>query len=180
MGEDAPLEVLAEEDLLHTWHFTARRLTLRFDGQEIVRDIEVHRGSAAAVAFDELGRVALIRQYRIPLGRWTLELPTGGREEGETAEATVRRELVEEVGLEPGALEPLVRFANAPGHSTQWTDVFLAEGCRTVDRSVVGPEEEASTVVRVPLAEAVAMVERGEIMDAKSMLGLLTAARRLP
>lgn len=179
MNDHVPMEVLGEEDLLQTWHFIARRLTVRFDGQDLVRDIEVHRGSAAAVAFDEEDRVALVRQFRIPIRRWTLELPTGGREEHETAESTIRRELVEEVGLLPDTLEPLIRFANAPGHSTQWTDVFLARSCRTVSRATAGPEEALSSVVRMPLAAAVELVERGEILDAKSMLGLLAAARRL-
>jgi ADP-ribose pyrophosphatase len=178
VSDNSPIEILEERDLLTTWHFVVRRLRLRWSGQEITRDIEVHRGSAAVVAFDEHDRVALVRQFRIPVGRWTLELPTGGCEEGEQPAETAARELTEEVGLVADGLEPLVRFANAPGHSTQWTHVFVAASCTTVDRTPVGVEEQDSKVVRLPLAEAVELVERGEILDAKSMLGLLTAWRR--
>lgn len=172
-------EVVEERDLLVTWHFVVRRLRLRWGGADVTRDIEVHRGSAAVVAFDEDGRLVLVRQFRIPLRQWTWELPTGGCEVGELPVDTARRELAEEVGLIADDLEPLVRFANAPGHSTQWTEVFLARSCTTAERAPVGPEEENSQVVRLSLEEAVARVERGEILDAKSMLGILTAARRL-
>ncbi len=176
---DSPIEVLEERDLLSTWHFAVRRLRLRWSGQEITRDIEVHRGSAAVVAFDERGRVPLVRQFRVPLQRWTLELPTGGCEESERPIETAARELAEEVGLVADRLEPLVDFANAPGHSTQWTHVFVARSCTTVERTPQGVEEGDSHVVRLSLAEAVRLVETGEILDAKSMLGLLTAWRLL-
>lgn len=178
MSGNSPIEVLEELELLTTWHFAVRRLRLRWSGQEITRDIEVHRGSAAVVAFDEHGRVPLVRQFRIPLRRWTLELPTGGCEDDEQPGETAARELTEEVGLLAARLEPLVRFANAPGHSTQWTHVFAATSCTTVDRTPLGVEEQDSSVVRLPLASAVELVEKGEIVDAKSMLGLLTAWKR--
>ena len=59
------------------------------------------------------------------------------------------------------------------------TTVYLATGCTPVARSLHGPEEEHSRLLHVPLDDAVAMIERGEIADAKSVAGLLLTERRL-
>ena len=59
------------------------------------------------------------------------------------------------------------------------TTVYLATGCTPVARQLHGPEEEHSRLLHVPLADAVAMVERGELTDAKSVAGVLLTERRL-
>lgn len=177
-GEDAPAFVtVAEQDLLETYHFTVRRVTLEHGDVTFDRDIEVHPGSVAVVALTDGGRVALVRQYRVPLGRWTLEIPAGRPDAGEDAVRCGTRELREETGLVPGSVRVLTRFANSPGHSTQWTTVLLATGCTPGDHGRVGPEEEAMTGVTLPLDEALGLVDQGVVCDAKSIIGLTRAAR---
>jgi len=178
-AEPAPFVTLTEEDVLRTYHFTVRRTTLRESAQTFVRDIEVHRGTVAVVAVTGDGRVALVRQYRIPLGVWTLEIPAGGVEDGEEPRETAARELAEETGLRPGRMRLLTRFANAPGHSTQWTTVFLATGCTAGAAAPAGPEEQSLSLVLVPLADVDALVEEGAVCDAKSVVGLIRALREL-
>lgn len=169
----APYEVDEGADVLQTWHFTVRRHTITPpDGEPVTREIEVHRGSAAVVALDDSRRVTLVRQYRLPLRRWTLELPTGGLEPGEDPATTARRELAEETGLIPGIWVELGRFANAPGHSTQWTTLFMASDCRRGPTSRIGLEESTMAVQVLGLDEVAEAMQDGRIVDAKTIIGL--------
>jgi ADP-ribose pyrophosphatase len=124
--------------------------------------------------------VTLLRQYRPPYERELIEVPAGMRDvPGEPAEETGRRELVEEVGLTAGKVILLTSMIPSPGMTDSVCEIYLATGCTPVARSVHGPEEEHSEVLATPLTDAVAMVARGEITDAKSALGLLLAERHL-
>jgi 8-oxo-dGTP pyrophosphatase MutT (NUDIX family) len=173
----APYEVDAGADVLGSWHFTVRRHVLTPpDGHPVTREIEVHRGSAAGVAVDGEDRVTLVRQYRLPLRRWTLELPTGGVEDGEDPATAGRRELTEETGLVPGEWSELGRFANAPGHSTQWTSLFLASRCHLGPTRRSGLEESTMSVQMLTFDEADSFVRNGSIVDAKTIIGLAWAA----
>ncbi len=154
------------------------------DGSTFQRDIVRSPGAVAAVpvVFDAEGNpsVALIRQYRPPYEREIIEIPAGMRDvDGEPTEETARRELVEEAGLVPATLELLTELLPSPGLTDSVTTIYLASGCTPVPRSLHGPEEEHSAILHVRLDEAVAMVVRGEITDAKSVVGLLLTERRL-
>jgi ADP-ribose pyrophosphatase len=154
------------------------------DGARFVRDVVRSPGAVAVVpvTVDGDGRtmVTLVRQYRAAFDRDLLEVPAGMRDvPGEPAEETGRRELIEEVGLSAGEMELLTDMIPAPGMSDSVCAIYLATGCSPVERSLHGPEEQYSEVLALPLDEAVAMAERGEIADAKSALGLLLAERHL-
>jgi 8-oxo-dGDP phosphatase len=154
------------------------------DGELFERDLVRSPGAVAVVpiTFDADGRatVTLVRQYRATFERDLLEVPAGMRDvPGEPAEETGRRELIEEVGLAAGHLELLTDMIPSPGMTDSVCAIYLATECRSVERSVHGPEEQHSEVVTLPLDEALTMVERGELTDSKSALGLLLAERRL-
>jgi ADP-ribose pyrophosphatase len=124
--------------------------------------------------------VVLVRQYRAPVDDLVLELPAGIKDvDGEAPEETARRELAEEAGYEAGHIEFLTRFNNAVGFSDEEIDIFLATDLTEVPQDVQGVEEQHMTVERVPLAEALALIERGELRDAKSVTGILLTLRRL-
>lgn len=150
------------------------------DGTTMKRDVVHHRGAVAVVALDD-GAVVLLRQYRAPVQAEVLEIPAGTRDvEGEDPADTARRELEEEAGLSCESLEELGTFFNSPGFCDELSHVFLATGLRAVPRRPDGAEEEWMAVERVPLLEAEAMIDRGEIRDAKTIIGLLLALRRVP
>ncbi len=141
-------------------------------------------GAVAAVplVFDAEGNpsVVLIAQYRAAYEREMIEIPAGMRDvDGEPPEETARRELAEEVGLAPGRLDLLIEMVPQPGLSDGTTMVYLATECSPAPAQPHGPEEEHARLLHVPLSEAVAMVEAGEISDAKSVAGLLLTERRL-
>lgn len=154
------------------------------DGQPFRRDIVRSPGAVGVVPlmFDAEGNpsVVLVRQYRPPYETEIVEIPAGMRDvPGEAPATTARRELVEEVGLVAGAIEHLVDIYPSPGLTDSVTNIFLATDCRATARDVQGPEEEHSVVLHMPLDDAMAMIERGEICDAKTVTGLALVERRL-
>lgn len=149
-------------------------------GGRFTRDIVRSPGAVAVVAMFDDRSVLLVRQYRAAFDSFVTEIPAGMRDvDGEDPESTARRELVEETGFEASSWRLLHRFFPSVGMTDAVLHVFLATDLREVGRAAHGVEEEHMEVHRVPLADAITMVERGEINDAKATIGLLMAARVL-
>ncbi len=177
---DASFTKLREVELAQGHLFTVVRATFRGpDGEEFERHVLHHPGAVAVVPLHADGTVTLVRQYRAALEHDLLELPAGTRDvTGEPEETTAERELVEEAGLAAATFELLVTLHNAPGLSDETVSVFLAQGLTDVADNRQGVEEEAMTIERMPLVEALAMVDDGRITDAKTIIGLALTARR--
>lgn len=135
------------------------------------------RVATGVVAIDSAGWVQLVGQFRYPTNEYSWEIVEGGAEEGEDPAVAVRRELREEAGLEASVWEPLggpVHLSNC--FSAEVAHLFIARGLRDVERA---PDETEQLLLRrVPFAEALAMVDRGEIKDAMTIIALLRAARQ--
>jgi ADP-ribose pyrophosphatase len=143
------------------------------DGTEFERDIVHHPGAVVVVPLTEAGSVLMVRQFRAAVGVELLEIPAGKRDvAGEPTEVTAVRELAEEVGRSAGRLDLLARFYNSPGFSDELSWLYLARDLTEVPESRQGAEEQAMTVEEVALADVPAMIEAGEIVDAKSIIGL--------
>lgn len=154
------------------------------DGSSFTRDIVRSPGAVGVLplVFDAEGNpsVVLVSQYRPPFERAIVEIPAGMRDvDGEDTAEVARRELIEEAGLRAGRLELLTEMLPSPGMTDSVTSLYLATECTAVPHDRHGPEEEHMELLHVPLVEAVAMVERGEIADAKSVIALLLTDRRL-
>ena len=163
---------------------TVRVDTLRaHDGAEFQREVVEHIDAVAVVPVTADGEIVLVRHYRHPFRRVMLEIPAGVCDvHGEEAASTARRELAEEVALEGEQLTLLTTFHNSAGWTDEQTSIFLGCPVRPVDRPdgfVLTDEEASMEVVRMPLEEAVAAIHRGELTDAKTIIGLLLAVDRL-
>ncbi len=171
-------ELLKSEIVYLGRAFTIRRDTLRLpDGRETRFDIVEHVGSVVILPVDADGHLLFVRQYRHAAGLDLLELPAGTLDVGEAPEACARREVREETGMAAGKLEPLGGFYLAPGYSTEYMHVYLATDLR--HDPLEADADEFLSVERVPLAEALAMCERGEVPDAKSLAALVLAHKYL-
>jgi ADP-ribose pyrophosphatase len=150
--------------------------TVRFDdGREAKREVVEHGGAVAIVAVDNDGRLLLVRQFRTPVGDDLLEVPAGGIDAGEEPEAAAQRELQEETGYRATRIRRLAGFWVAPGYCTEFIHVFVAEGL--AESRLEADDDEAITVERLTLDESIAMISRGEIRDAKSIVGILAFDR---
>jgi 8-oxo-dGTP pyrophosphatase MutT (NUDIX family) len=149
------------------------------DGARFERDIVRHPGAVGVVPVDG-DEVVLVRQYRPVMNTELLEIPAGTRDkEGEAPLETAVRELAEEIGATAASVEPLISYWVAPGVSDERMHLFLATGLTFGDTEADGPEEQHMTVERIRLGDVDAMVADGRIADAKSIVGLELAARRL-
>ncbi len=131
-------------------------------------------GFAAVVPVTGGGDVVLVRQWRQPLGAFTLELPSGGVDAGEEAGLAASRELFEETGYRAQKLEHLASVHTSTGRSTEVCHLFR---CVAV-RDGRGPQPEPTEFIQVmelPLGEARRMASEGEITDAATVLGLFLA-----
>jgi ADP-ribose pyrophosphatase len=145
----------------------------------ITTDLEYleHPGAAAVVPVLATGEVVLIRQYRHALGQFIWEIPAGTLDPREAIMDCARRELVEETGYDAAAWHPLGDITPVPGYSDERIHLFLATGLTPARQHL--DADEVLDVHRVPMAEAIAMIEEGKIKDAKSICGLLLAHKRL-
>ncbi len=148
------------------------------DGSRFERDVIRHPGAVSAIPVDG-DDVILVRQYRSAIDAHVLEIPAGLRDvDGEPPIETARRELAEEIGMAAGSLEPLLAFHNAVGYCDELIHIFVATDLKPVARvPTTSPEENEMDIVRVALVDALAMVDRGEITDAKTIIGLLAVGR---
>jgi ADP-ribose pyrophosphatase len=147
------------------------------DGQMSKRELIHHQGAVALVPIDEAGRVILVRQFRIGAGRVLHELPAGLLEPGEAPEVCAIRELQEETGYKPARLDSLGGFFVAPGYTSEYIHLFLATGL--VAAPLTGDHDEFLEAQPVAFAQALKLIETGDIVDGKTIIGLLRAAGRL-
>jgi ADP-ribose pyrophosphatase len=138
----------------------------------------------AVVAIDADDRVALVRQWRLPADAALLEIPAGGLDlaadgSKEDPDVAARRELEEETGLRAGTWQKLAAFYSAPGFTDELMHLYLATDLAPASGDGrLGPEEDERLILEWrPWQEAIAAVERGEIRDAKSIVGLFWLER---
>jgi ADP-ribose pyrophosphatase len=147
------------------------------NGEHSIREQVHHPGAVAIVAFDDDALVLMVRQYRLPARQVMLELPAGTLTPDEAPEACAERELQEETGYRPGRLQSLGGFYAAPGYTTEYIHLFLA---RDLTASKLQQDsDEFLEVTRLTLADALRAIETGEIIDGKTIIGLLKVARTL-
>ena len=135
------------------------------------REVVEHPPSVVVVPIDSNGDMVMVRQFRYPVGETLVEAPAGSVEDGELPEQSAQRELQEEIGYRAESLERLGSFWMSPGYCTELMYAFVARG---LSPSTLDPDDDENIeVVRRPLSEARALIERGEVRDAKTIAALL-------
>ena len=176
-GED-PRDIELEETPLSedlVWRgriFDVHRMDVRVAGGNLAqRDIVRHPGAVAIVALTDDGRICLVRQYRAPIGRITVELPAGKLDPGEDPIDCARRELLEETGMEAGKLAFLTSLATSVGFTDELIHLYMA-----TELSFKGSSPDADEYLNVDLVDVGELVDAvldGKVEDAKTIVGAL-------
>ena len=185
VDEDLRETVIGSEILHHGRLGDFRIDTVRFsDGRTSTREILGHPGAVAIVAIDPDDNVLFVRQWRTAAGRAMLEIPAGTLDIVDAAgtiedpELAAPRELEEETGYRAGTWRKLAAFWTAPGFASELMHLYLATDLRPARGDRLGPDEdERLELSRLPMADALAAIDGGEICDAKSIVGLFGTAR---
>lgn len=164
------------ETLLTTAKFRVVRETIQTPrGKAKTREIVRHPGACVIVPLLDDGRVCLIRNWRVAVNQTLIELPAGTLEPPEPPEKTAERELIEETGYRAKNIEFLHAFFLSPGILDEKMHLYLATGLTAGEAAREEGEEIENWLV--PWDEALHMIFRGEIKDAKTIVGLLWVDR---
>ena len=153
-----------------------KQTVVRPDGQSASVAYVVHPGSVAILPLVDDSHLCLIRNRRLTVGQTLVEVPAGTREPGENPLETARRELEEETGYRADHWEKLAEFYASPGILSEQIHVYVASGL-TPGKPRREANEEIENLV-LSWDEALAMLDRGEIVDGKTIVALLAFDRR--
>lgn len=161
------------ETLLKTTKFNVvRRHIAGNDGKTHTREIVMHPGAAVMLAFLDADHILMVRNHRYTLDQRLLELPAGTLDEGEKPEQCAARELEEETGYRAGKLEQLCRLVPSPGILDEIITAFVATDLKRGEQHL--DDTEDLQVKTVPFRQAIDWIRSGEIIDAKTIVTLLT------
>lgn len=146
-------------------------------GNHTIREVVEHPGGAVVLGVLPDKRIILIKQYRYPIDKFIYELPAGKLDHGEDPKVCAIRELEEETGFKPGKVELLTYIYTTPGFCSEKLYIYLAEDLREKEQNL--EEGEVLSVEFKSIDEAVEMVLNGEIVDAKSIAGIMIGEKIL-
>ena len=149
------------------------------DGSEAEVDIVRHSGASAIVPFlsdpeGEDPQILLLRQYRYAADGYLYEIPAGRLDPGETPADCAARELKEETGCTAKQMEPLITMVTTPGFTDERIHLFMAT--ELTRGEATRESDEFADVMIMRLSEALELIQKGEIVDGKTALGILYAA----
>lgn len=166
-------EIIAQGGML-----TARRDQVRLpNGGTSQREYVIHPGAVVIAALLDNGNLVLERQFRYPLNRVFIELPAGKIDQGEDPLITGQRELLEETGYSANEWVYLALQHPCIGYSNEVIHIYLARGLIAGEHN--RDEDEALQLFEASLDECLAMVQRGEITDGKTIVALMWAEKFL-
>jgi ADP-ribose pyrophosphatase len=168
------VETIARETIYCGHAFTVRRDEVRFPNQHTMHlDIIEHPGAVTILPIDAEGRILFVRQYRHATGEELLELPAGTLNVGEQPDHCALREIREETGFAAGNLIKLGEFFLAPGYSTEYMVVYLANELHHDPLPV--DQDEFITLEAISVEQAYNLALNGGLQDGKSLAALLLA-----
>ncbi len=149
---------------------------VQINKKSTIREVVEHGGSAAILPL--IGDTIIMeKQYRYPIDKELFEIPAGTLEKGESPEKCAARELIEETGYKAGNLKQLGNFYMSPGYCTEVMHVFVATNLSKVESPGMD-DDEVIEIVKVSVDDAVKMILKGEIEDAKTVCAVLAYAQQ--
>jgi 8-oxo-dGTP pyrophosphatase MutT (NUDIX family) len=172
MSSDNPWRTLSSQTIYRNpWLVLREDKVIRPDGARGIYSVVEMRPSCGIVAISDDDQIALVGQWRYVHDKYSLEIPTGGSEEGETPLEAAKRELLEETGLTAGDWTELGSIDNSNGVTTDVSHLFLA---RNLTAGAPVPQGDEQVELRwMPFADAVRSVLRGEITESTSVAAIL-------
>ena len=141
------------------------------DGSQHVREVVRHPGAVVILPLLDDGRVCFVRNFRVAVGETLIELPAGTLEPNEDPAETAIRELAEETGYRAGRMEHQLTFCMSPGILDERMHLYVADQLRPGPMALEAGEDIQPLLCTWD--ESLEMVRRGEIRDAKTLVGLL-------
>ena len=157
--------------------YTGKTISLKVDTVEVPnrgyqkREIVEHNGAVGIVAITSNNKVVLVKQYRKAIEKELWEIPAGKIERGESPKECAIRELKEETGYSAESMKLIHKFYTSAGFSNQKIYIFLAENLTPGERDF--DEDEFLEVYEIDKDEVYNMIEKNEIEDAKTSIGML-------
>ena len=149
--------------------------SLTIEGRKVRREIIKHPGAAAILAFDEKGKIILVRQHRFPRG-YILEIPAGTLEKGESPKRCALREIQEETGYKAKGMTHLITYYPSVGYSTEAIHCFVASGLTRVKTKL--DTDEFITVKKMELPKLIKLIKSGKIIDSKTICAVMIYAAK--
>ena len=154
-------------------HLDVYNITIR--GRKVRREIVKHPGAAAILAFDEKGKIILVRQHRFPRG-YVLEIPAGTLDKGESPKRCALREIQEETGYKAKRMTHLITYYPSVGYNTEAIHCFVASGLTSGKMNL--DTDESITVKKMDLSRLIKMIKSGKIIDSKTICAVMVYAAK--
>jgi ADP-ribose pyrophosphatase len=150
---------------------TFKIIKVEIEGEEYEKNFIQFRNTVGILPLIGKDKIVLIRQFRFPINKEIWEIPAGKLEKGEKPEIGAKRELKEETGYEAKNLKKIGEFYLAPGYSTEYMYLFLAQGLKKGEQNL-DKGEKIKEVKIFSKKEVLKMIKTGKIVDAKTILAL--------
>ena len=149
---------------------------LTIEKRKVRREMIKHPGAAAILAFDENGKVILVKQHRFPHG-YILEIPAGTLEKREKPINCAYREIIEETGYEAKKMTGLISYFPSVGYNKEEIHVFVASDLKKKFKLELD-NDEFITVVKMDIKKLIGMIKSGKIIDSKTIVAVMVYAAK--
>ena len=149
---------------------------MQVEHRKVRREVIEHPGAAAMLAFDEKGKVILVKQHRFPHG-YILEIPAGTLEKGEKPIDCAYREIIEETGYKSKKMTKLVSYFPSVGYNKEEIHIFVASGTKK-EFDLKLDNDEFITVVKMDIKRLIGMIKAGKIIDSKTICAVMIYAAK--
>ena len=156
--------------------FEVNAYNMQVEHRKVRREIIEHPGAAAMLAFDEKGKVLLVKQHRFPHG-YILEIPAGTLEKGEKPIDCAYREIIEETGYKARKMTKLVSYFPSVGYNKEEIHIFVASGTKK-EFDLKLDNDEFITVVKMDIKKLIGMIKAGKIIDSKTICAVMIYAAK--